>query len=525
MIPLKQFENIQVFQVFIAALAILIVKLCYSAHVRRKYWPPGPPGLPIFGNVFQLSQFQWFRFTEWKETYGSVFSLNLAGQPAVIINTHQAAVDLLNRRADIYSDRPRLIVSGEHLTGGIFIAFTNYGKQWLKLRRAAQEFLNVRVSKTYQPLQEFEATCLVSDMLQKPHEWDKHLLRSTTSTVLSSIYGLSQADSRDDSLVTQFDEFSHRIIKSAIPGAHLVELFPFLNLLPPWIAKWKREALAWHAQTTEKLCELLGDVRERMDDESSKSCFCSLVLENNERHGLTSKETAWLAGTLLGAGSETTAASLSVFVLAMCLYPDVMRKAQTQIDQVIGRDRLPTFADFDNLHYIRAIVKEVLRWRPIAPIAFPRSTNKDDWYSGYFIPKGTLVLVNVWAMNRDPEIFPDFEEFRPERFLDESETVDVAPPNTLSLGHVSYGFGKRICVGMNLANQALFIDIACLLWAFNIEKAYDENGQVIIPSRTEMIDSGIVVRPVPFKCAIKPRRPNVSAVIDKASGTVEALEA
>ncbi len=128
----------------------------------------------------------------------------------------------------------------------------------------------------------------------------------------------------------------------------------------------------------------------------------------------------------------------------MRLYLGVMKKSQAQIDTVVGRDRLPTFADKKNLPYIRAIVKEVLRWRPVGPLGLPRRTTQDVYYNGYFIPKGSLIITNVWAMNRDPEIFPDYDEFRPERFLDESGTVEVIPPDTHMQGHVTFGFGRRL---------------------------------------------------------------------------------
>ncbi|KAK7446343.1 hypothetical protein VKT23_014549 [Stygiomarasmius scandens] len=196
MIP--NFQSVQVFQVFISVLAVWIIKLCHSAYIRQKYWPPGPSGIPILGNALQLPiRLQHLQLAKWKETYGPIFSLNLAGQPAIVIGSHQVAIDLLNKRADIYSDRPRLIVTGEYLTGRMHFAFINYGKpcvvfqksnwgpgtcnvsiRWLKFRRPAQEFLNVRMVKTYRPLQEYEAMSLVSDMLQDPQNWERNLFRS-----------------------------------------------------------------------------------------------------------------------------------------------------------------------------------------------------------------------------------------------------------------------------------------------------------------------------------------------------------
>jgi len=147
-------------------------------------------------------------------------------------------------------------------------------------------------------------------------------------------------------------------------------------------------------------------------------------------------------------------------------------------------------------------------------LGLPRRTVESDWYEGYYIPKGALVIYNTWAMNRDPILFPDYDEFRPDRFLDSSGQIDQTPPDTLSMGHVTYGFGKRICLGMNMANQSLFIDIAYILWALNIEQATDGQGNFIIPSKTDCVDEGLVVRPVPFKCKITARSGDAMAVLE-----------
>ncbi|KAK7453304.1 hypothetical protein VKT23_011979 [Stygiomarasmius scandens] len=216
-------------------------------------------------------------------------------------------------------------------------------------------------------MQEHEAMRLVSYMVRNPDEWEWNVQRSTASTVLSCIFGLPPIGPESDDLVIQFDKFTSCIAKAAMPGAYLVELFPILNILPSWVVKWKRDALEWHLKQTEMLEGYLENVRERMHTGACGPCLCSSVLENNKKNSLTSKEIAWLAGALFGAGIETTAATLSVFILAMCLNPNVMHKAQAEIDRVVGRSRLPKFSDYDNLPYIRALVKEVLRWRPVAP--------------------------------------------------------------------------------------------------------------------------------------------------------------
>ncbi|KAF5343067.1 hypothetical protein D9758_011141 [Tetrapyrgos nigripes] len=515
----------------------LVTLITLSVHLffqPKHNLPPGPKGLPLLGNLFQLPQFQWLRFTEWKEEFGPIFSLNLAGQTVIVLNSHKVTADLLgtsihapdirvflmivtpDRRSAVYSDRPRFIMAGEILTGKIFIAFSGYGELWRKLRKASHEGLNVRASEVYQPSQEKEAAVLVDNMLKDPISWDDHLKRSAASTILTAVYGMDPIKTKDDPLITRINDLMHRLVRATLPGSFLVDIFPVMKHLPEAIAPWKKEGMEWHRKDTVMFQEFMDGVRKQVNAGEAKPSFAAGLIEKKKTHQLSTKEESWLAGTMFGAGAETTAAALSVFILAMRLYPNVMKKAQAEIDAVVGRDRLPTFEDRKNLPYIRAIVKEVLRWRPVGPLGLPRRAMKDDFYEGYFIPKGSLVIANVWAMNRDPAIFPDYDEFRPERFLDKTGTLEIVPPDTHNQGHVTFGFGRRICIGLNIANQALFIDIASLLWAASIEAAYDETGAEIIPSRTECVDEGLVVRPVPFHCKIAPRSEDVDAMLAMA---------
>ncbi|KAF8546953.1 cytochrome P450, partial [Imleria badia] len=165
-------------------------------------------------------------------------------------------------------------------------------------------------------------------------------------------------------------------------------------------------------------------------------------------------------------------------MLAMVIYPETQKRAQAELDVVVGRHRIPTFADYENLPYIRAMVKEALRWRPVDPVGLPHRSIEDDWYEGHFIPAGTIVITNVWHLNRDPEIYgADAVHFNPARHLDGKGQVSPGPIDSKEEGHFTYGFGRRICVGRHVANNSLFIDIAMVLWAMNIEPATDARGK------------------------------------------------
>ncbi|CAL1699900.1 unnamed protein product [Somion occarium] len=153
---------------------------------------------------------------------------------------------------------------------------------------------------------------------------------------------------------------------------------------------------------------------------------------------------------------------------------------------------------------------EVFRWRNIGPLGLPHYSTEDDWYEGYYIPKGSMIFFNQWAMNTDTEVYgDDFNTFRPERFLDETGKKENVPPNTHGEGHTGFGYGRRKCVGVNLAKSTMFINIATTLWAFDIGRGKDSNGNVFTPDPDAFEDRGLVVGPDPFPVTFTPRYPDV----------------
>jgi len=178
----------------------------------------------------------------------------------------------------------------------------------------------------------------------------------------------------------------------------------------------------------------------------------------------------------------------------MIAFPEVQRRAQAELDNVIGRDRLPTFDDAPRLPYVCAVIREVLRWRPATPIGVPHAAIDDDWYEGMFIPKGTMCISNVWHCNHDRTVFgEDADDFRPERHLDEQGELLSGPAETNRAGHVTFGFGKRICVGKELAADALFITTARVLWATNLERERDKNAKEMPLDLDTLVDAGLIM--------------------------------
>ncbi|KAH7873404.1 cytochrome P450 [Lentinula edodes] len=434
--------------------------------------PPGPPGLPFLGTVSMLWERKpWLRFMEWKDEYGPVVQLKILGRTIVVLNTHEAAFDLLCCRNKIYNGRPRSILISEMMTGGLAFPLVDYGELWKGHRRAAQTVLSSRAVEQYHDNQE----------------------RHSESLFCSVGYG----DANKDKASYHIRNFIGRIVHAAIPGSAVTDFFPLLSRLPSWLLPSKGRHLAQFQADNEEFVRLVSKSQLEMPGGDSMTAN---LLANRGTDQMMFREIAWLIAVLCAIGGEVTSSVLPVFVLAMALYPAVQQRAQKEIDSVVGKGRFPTFQDRNKLPYVQAIVREVLRWRPIGPIGFPRCCLQDDLYKGYLIQAGSIVVPNIWAMNRDPHLYRDCDKFHPERFLDFKGDV----PGALGQGHVSYGFGDRICSGMHIADDALFINIAAILHACDIRES--PNSPL---AKDVFEDFGIVTRPGPFPCQITARSTNI----------------
>jgi len=193
-------------------------------------------------------------------------------------------------------------------------------------------------------------------------------------------------------------------------------------------------------------------------------------------------------------------------MLAMVRYPLVQRMAQSEIDAAVI-NRLPNFTDRERLPYIGALCKEVLRWHPVGPLGVAHALTRDDVYKSNFIPAGSIILANAWAMLHDVNTFgPDPEDFIPERFFEPG----VPDPT------IAFGFGRRICPGRFLAEDVIFITIASILKVYNITSPVDSQGNELPPPAAQFT-SGFISHPIPFNCTIKPRSETAERLLSECA--------
>ena len=258
----------------ILAIAVAIGLPAYLIRHVTSPWrrvPPGPTGWPLIGNLFTLFQLnaqKWLKFTEWRATYGTfcflhggmtlmiwigdIMFLNIVGQPVIILNSHKVAVDLLDRRASNYSDRPNYIVN-ELLTGGLEVGFMQYGDlyvnhscsycrqwsdcrgpRWRLFRKSAHEGIHKSLVNNIRPIQVSEALLLTCGILINPGLWNEHNHLAAVSTLARVVYGLSPITSEQDAALSLSRSYVTRIVRAGRPSAHLVEYFTWMKHLPSW---------------------------------------------------------------------------------------------------------------------------------------------------------------------------------------------------------------------------------------------------------------------------------------------------
>ena len=187
---------------------------------------------------------------------------------------------------------------------------------------------------------------------------------------------------------------------------------------------------------------LFAELEEKRKLGKAESCYLDFVLDNQAKLHMSHDEVVFLGTALMDAGGQTSSTYLHSFVLAMLSFPDVQKKAQDEIDKIIGNDRLPALEDFDNLPYLRAVTDEVHRYRPALPLSVPRIATQDLAYKGYVLPKGSILVLNAWGIFHNPELYDCPDVFRPERYLESKHGTKPGVDTDMFRDNFMFGAGR-----------------------------------------------------------------------------------
>ncbi|KAF8269896.1 cytochrome P450 [Lactarius quietus] len=457
-------------QLVLASLLSVIVYRLFQRQRPRLPFPPGPKGLSLIRNLCDLpAEYQWLKYERWGRDF-----------------------DLLDFST---SARP-YILTGEYWSW--VITFFPYGNKWRDWHKAFYAHLQPSAVHRYHPIELKANRQLLCNLLDTPQDFMKHLRQCTG---ISIAYGIDVAP-RDNPNIVLTDE--------ALEGVHVSQdkgrIFNFIPFCMPFIhfpwwfpgAGFKKNVNAYKRKLNgcrDAPYEIVNRALE--ENRATPSIETSMIsaLSDQSTPEEISMARALPSNIYAGRIFHLTTAAVQSFVLAMVLYPDVQKRAQEEMDSVLGHGHLPQYGDENALPYVKAMLQEVLRWSPPTPLGVPHRLTENDVYNGYFIPAGSMVFYNSWAILHNPETYPEPLKFKPERFLD--------PASRPPFPEAGFGFGRRKCPGRHLALEAVWITIASMVAAFDFLPETDADGRPAPPVPEFIIL--VAYGPKPFKCTIRPR--------------------
>lgn len=435
-----------------------------------------------------------------------------------------------------------------------------YDREWKVTRRNLQGVIGPGPSKRLREMQELESRVVLYDLIchgdqsitemhvpgpngEVPERhWFSVIRRYTTSVVMHLAYGKRVHRILNSPQMHKVYDVMSNFTRVAQPGAYLADTIRPLRWLPDIIAPWRMKALKMHEWEMELWGGLLTECRTALKKGIYHSGFVPSYLraraevgcEDLPGTGVTPDGTGWMrdkllaytAGSLLEAGSDTTAATIHTFVLLMLHHPDALARAREELDRVVGVERMPGWDDEERLPWVIACIKETLRRRPPTIMGMPHRVDEDDVYEGYRIPKGSTVIGNIWAIHMDPVRYPNPAAFDPARFYDKDKMPKWASgPDSSHRDHYAFGWGRRFCQGSLMAEASLFIVLSRLIWGIDFYAPLDPHtDKRMLPDFDDEVQTwsgGFVSSPFIFPVGFRPRSEKHAEIMRTAFDDVQ----
>lgn len=399
---------------------------------------------------------------------------------------------------------------------GMTLTFLRSGPKFRLHRKLIQSnFTNSAILK-YQSLQEYEARIAAQEIIKEPTNWEAITRRFSSAIVLSIGFGVN-IDSNTHPYLKLTEDANYATTNGGSPASTIVDYFPIFKSVPDWLARSKplKHARDWK-YAIQDLHEIpFADLQKKMQEGTAHNSIAQTLLEQhaaNEKNGrvneLSLEDIKGACGAIFIAGANTTWSTIMVCILNLLMNQSVLKKAQAEIDAVVGKDRLADFRDRGKLRYIDFIVQEAYRWAPLSPVGIPHRSIKDDTYNGLFIPGGSTIYANARAMCYDETIYKNPSAFNPDRFIPEDEGGAGEP-----FAQGPFGFGRRVCPGKSLATASLWIILTTIIQTMDILPAVDKDGNDIVP--VVGLSNGLSSHPEHFEVQLKPRMTQADELLAK----------
>ncbi|XVE94993.1 hypothetical protein REPUB_Repub02eG0058300 [Reevesia pubescens] len=491
---------------------ILLFLALYSitTHLIHKFQnhPPIPfPSLPIIGHFYLLLKKPLHRsLAKISNKHGPILLLHFGSRPVLLISSPSAAEECFTKNDIIFANRP-LLLFGKHLGSNYTsLAWSSYGDNWRNLRRISSlQLLSTNSLQLLSVTRLAEVRSLLHKLYknQDPTVEMKSALSEMMLNVMMRMiagkryYGDNVAEAEETS---RFREIMRETFLLA-GASNMGDYLPMLK----WVEKSEKRMINLQQKREKLMMELVEEWRSKMNNgkralvtEKKKTMIEILLsLQEQEPENYKDETIRSLMMVLLLAGTDTSAGTLEWAMSFLLNHPEVLKKAQTEMDKVVGRSRLMEESDLANLPYLHFIISETMRIKPVGPLLIPHESSKDCVVRGYHIPRGTMLLVNTWAIHNDPNNWQEPTKFNPERFegLEGSKVAFKLMP---------FGSGRRRCPGEGLAMRMVGLTLGSLIQCFEWERIGKE--------MVDMMEGPGLTMPKaqPLQAKYRPRQPFVN---------------
>ncbi|XP_042037800.1 cytochrome P450 71A6-like [Salvia splendens] len=465
---------------------LLILFLKRRRSTAGKIFPPSPRKLPIIGNLHQLGKSPHRSLLTLSKRHGELMLLHLGSKPVLVASSAAAAREIMKNQDLIFSNRPKLSAPDRLTYGSRDVAFSPYGEYWRHVRSiCVLQLLSNRRVQSFRRVREEETSLMIERIARSPAGAAVNLseeLVATTNDVICRValgrkYGGGGEERRFKKFLSEFVE-----LLGASPVGDLVTWLAWVDRVGGLDAKVERVARLFD----EFLEHVVREHREveksgRVDDEELD--FVDILLQfqrENEKTSPVEDETIKaLILDMFAGGTDTTVSSMEWTMAELIRNPRTMKVLQNEVREVARNKVEVDEEDLEKMPYLKAVMKESLRLHSPVPLLVPRESTEDTKVLGCDVASGTRVMVNAWAISRDPSLWENPEEFCPERFLDTS--IDY---KGLHFEFIPFGAGRRGCPAVAFAMSVNELAIAKLVHKFNFGLANGGRGEDLDMSET-----------------------------------------